>query len=498
MELVNEPHKASEFALEDVISTMPDNVITNILDRLHIKDAVKTGILSTDWRFKWTLLTQLVFDENFFKHLPNNIEGKILSRLILHLKGPITKFVLDIPCHEILDVEDIHHWVLFLSRRGIKELTLINRSETQLMLPTQILSCVELKHLDLENCCFRVLPSFHGFPNLLTLKLSSVRVQNYNCVDFIASCPIIENLRIFEDETTGTLKLAEIAKLGNLKMLSLSLCMLDNVEMITSSSIFQLKLLPNLLELDLNFEKCKLLAEASVDEKVPTIFPCLKTLTLYAVNFSSDGMLSFVMEMISGSPNLQNLNITAWYKPNIPRRALPSIDLDYKTMGQLRLQCVVFFHFRDDKGKKKLNDEKEKGKRIMKYNKQKLTEIKELDDLEERINNVEAVLFNLRDIRLKQKDDDVSLDAPVITDSDSSSDSSNDSHDYMSEEEPKPLDTKEKELKPLDVPMQTEEEDPIPLDIVYPHPKSASSSRGTNTRGQTHYGLRSLAPIRKR
>ncbi|GJW38456.1 F-box/FBD/LRR-repeat protein-like protein isoform X1 [Tanacetum coccineum] len=88
------------------------------------------------------------------------------------------------------------------------------------------------------------------------------------------------------------------------------------------------------------------LAEASVDEKVPTIFPCLKTLTLSIVNFSSDGMLSFVMEMMCGSPNLQNLNITATYMGNISRHALPSLDLDYNTIGQLHLQCVVFSSFR--------------------------------------------------------------------------------------------------------------------------------------------------------
>ncbi|GJS33704.1 hypothetical protein Tco_0532086 [Tanacetum coccineum] len=85
-------------------------------------------------------------------------------------------------------------------------------------------------------------------------------------------------------------------------------------------------------------------------------------------------------------------------------------------------------------------NDKGKGKRIMKDTKQNLIGIKELDDHEERINNVEAVLFKLRDIRLRQKDDDTSLDAPVIADNDSFSDSSNDLYDYMSEEEPKPLD----------------------------------------------------------
>ncbi|GKD39117.1 hypothetical protein Tco_1259324, partial [Tanacetum coccineum] len=113
--------------------------------------------------------------------------------------------------------------------------------------------------------------------------------------------------------------------------------------------------------------------------------------------------------------------------------------------------------------------------------KQKLTRIKEVDELEQRINNVEALFFKLRDKRLKQKEaiigsnDDTSLHAHVFSDSHSCKETQ--------EEEPKPLDT--------------EEEDPIPLQIVYPHPEIASSSRGTNTRGQAHYALRSLRPIQE-
>ncbi|GJY74043.1 putative F-box-like domain superfamily protein [Tanacetum coccineum] len=50
---------------------MPDNVITNILDRLPVRDAVKTDVLSKNWKFKWTLLTHLIFDEDFFRYLPD-------------------------------------------------------------------------------------------------------------------------------------------------------------------------------------------------------------------------------------------------------------------------------------------------------------------------------------------------------------------------------------------------------------------------------------------
>ncbi|MFS8028255.1 hypothetical protein Hanom_Chr16g01508401 [Helianthus anomalus] len=39
------------------------------------------------------------------------------------------------------------------------------------LVSTHIFSCLELKHLRLCDCCFRPPPSFHGFPNLLSLEL---------------------------------------------------------------------------------------------------------------------------------------------------------------------------------------------------------------------------------------------------------------------------------------------------------------------------------------
>ncbi|GJU24676.1 F-box/FBD/LRR-repeat protein-like protein [Tanacetum coccineum] len=238
---------------------MPDNVMTNILDRLPIQDAVKTGILSRDWRFKWTLLTQLVFDDKFFQNLPNKYDVKNLSRLLLHLKGPIKKFDLYMPYNEIiLDVEDVNHWILFLSRKGIEELTLSNMPEIP------------------HNFC--------GFPNLLSLDLFDVEFKVYTCREFIAGCPLLETLIITGDDTVDT-------------------------PMITSSNIFQHTALPKLQELDLEFRYCQFLAEDDV-VKVPLTFYSLKTLTLFPIDFSSDIMLSCVSKMICNSPILRNLNIT--------------------------------------------------------------------------------------------------------------------------------------------------------------------------------------------
>ncbi|XP_071739449.1 putative F-box/FBD/LRR-repeat protein At4g13965 [Rutidosis leptorrhynchoides] len=68
MEPTHGKHKASKSASEDIISRMPDNVITHILDRLPIQYAVRTCILSRNWRFKWTLLSNVVFDKKFFEY----------------------------------------------------------------------------------------------------------------------------------------------------------------------------------------------------------------------------------------------------------------------------------------------------------------------------------------------------------------------------------------------------------------------------------------------
>ena len=57
--------------MADYISNMPDNVTTNIMNRLPLKDAVRTGILARSLRFKWTLLTDVIVDEDLFYYLTN-------------------------------------------------------------------------------------------------------------------------------------------------------------------------------------------------------------------------------------------------------------------------------------------------------------------------------------------------------------------------------------------------------------------------------------------
>ncbi|XP_071735722.1 F-box/FBD/LRR-repeat protein At1g13570-like isoform X2 [Rutidosis leptorrhynchoides] len=347
--------KKSKFASEnDVISRLPDNVITHILDRLPLQEAVRTDILSRTWRRKWNALTKLVFDEAFFEYL-NGPNGKkasdsSLGRLLLHFKGTITKFVFYLPDPYAyhVDVEDLNHWVLFVCRKELQEFELLNFNddESPIKLPSQLFTCTGLKHLKLRLCAIRFLPTFHGFPNLLSLDLENIDFDKGKCGNFIALCPLLEILKIIDDTSTCAVNFDVILKLVNLKVLSLSMgFVLDKTTPITSLDIIQLMcLLTKLQELNLDFNECKFIAEAPdvpVDQKVPNTFLCLRDLKLSHVDFGCDNFVSFVIEMISGSPNLHTLEIRVTYDYDFTTYTRSSLVFDCSKMGPLQLQNVV-------------------------------------------------------------------------------------------------------------------------------------------------------------
>ncbi|KAI7754360.1 hypothetical protein M8C21_006048 [Ambrosia artemisiifolia] len=347
MELNHGTHKASKFAPDqDVISRLPDNVISNILNLLPLQDAVRTGILSRKWRFKWTMLTQLILDENLITYLikvGQRNHFKIISRVLYLLSGAITKFVLFIDRYGYfsLDFEDVNHWLLFLSRKGIKDLTIVQRHKSIDKLPTHLFSCLELKHLKLSNCSFHPPTTFHGFPNLLSLELSQVQFARGKFGELFTLCPLLEILNM---NATGVVKLDDIAKLANLKTLSLSMYCLENTTITsTSSTIFELlDFLPKLQELNLDFQRCKLI-QGGAEKRFPTAFPSLKALKLSEIDFGSAIMLSCVSEMIRHLPNLQTLEIiAASVSSAIPTPTICFSEIDYNPVGSSQLQSAVF------------------------------------------------------------------------------------------------------------------------------------------------------------
>ncbi|KAM3269330.1 hypothetical protein P3S67_030212 [Capsicum chacoense] len=132
----------SRKGVEDRISNLPSDLIACILGKLSIRDAIRTSVLDKKWRFYYLNVRRLVFDDKFWKEIGNFIlRGKsgdvhvpkfcefdeiITKSLLLH-PGRLFKFKVCVP-YDGLSTEFtpcVSKWILYLSSRNIKKLTLM-------------------------------------------------------------------------------------------------------------------------------------------------------------------------------------------------------------------------------------------------------------------------------------------------------------------------------------------------------------------------------------
>lgn len=207
---------------KDIISDMPQNIIDTILTKLPIRDAVRTSILSTKWRFQWSTMTQLVFDENCVPppFTPEKLNNFMMPCLFLH-QGPIHKFKLTTTF--LVESPGIDQCLRFLSRKNMKELDLcvdmeaLNLDESPLLsAPSPMFSCQQITSLTLG--WYIVVPpsNFRGFPCLKYLNLYCCTVTLKVIENLISGCPLLETF-----EFTNHDELALTLKAPNLKHLNL-------------------------------------------------------------------------------------------------------------------------------------------------------------------------------------------------------------------------------------------------------------------------------------
>ncbi|KAJ0562051.1 putative F-box-like domain superfamily protein [Helianthus annuus] len=130
----------------DRISKLPVGVIETILCLLPIQEAARTSILSKEWRYHWTKIPKLVFNENTFQVSNDGAELSVLEQtfdkpskrkemaercklfyaiyqvLLIH-EGPVLEFSLSM--HIDGSCVEIDHVLLHLSKKKtLKILTL--------------------------------------------------------------------------------------------------------------------------------------------------------------------------------------------------------------------------------------------------------------------------------------------------------------------------------------------------------------------------------------
>lgn len=315
----------------DRLSSLPGHIIDQILSQLSIRDAVRTSVLSTKWRYKWATLPNLVFDNHCISLTSQDqavIKSKLVSIidhvLLLHT-GPVYKFRLS--HRDLVGVTDIDRWILHLSRSPIREFVLEIWKGQRYKLHSCLFSCQNLTHLELFNCLVRPPPTFHGFKNLKSLDLQHITMGQDVFEHLITSCPLLERLTLMNFDGFSHLNINATSLLFfdiggvfddvsfkntfQLALVSIGLYAKDKIGKrpgYTSNLIKFFAHLPHIRRLEIQSYFLKYLAVGDVPLKLPS--PCvdLGYLSL-RINFDDCEENKAALCLLRSSPNLQELEI---------------------------------------------------------------------------------------------------------------------------------------------------------------------------------------------
>ncbi|XP_010446083.1 PREDICTED: F-box/FBD/LRR-repeat protein At1g51370-like [Camelina sativa] len=181
---------------EDLISNLPDRWICEILLRLSTKDAVRTSVLSTRWRYLWQSVPGLDLSLYDFLKDFSNIDAflNFVERFFdIHRESWIRKLRLYLGYrHHICGLKS---WIDAVTRRKIQHLDVNYYCRDAI--PVSIYTCETLVHLRLKRA---------GLPNAEYVSLPCLKNMHLERISFtsdttleklISGSPVLEDLKLF-------------------------------------------------------------------------------------------------------------------------------------------------------------------------------------------------------------------------------------------------------------------------------------------------------------
>ncbi|KAK2452704.1 F-box/FBD/LRR-repeat protein [Trifolium repens] len=320
----------------DRISCLPGHVIDCILSYLPIKEAVRTSVLSSNWRHKWYTLPNLVIDTKCIPHVKFAEKRflKFVDHVLLVHSGAINMFKF-VDYDQRLTYKDAHvdRWILHLTGRSIEEFVMDFYTDEQFNLPWRLFSFGSLRRLKLKWCWLEPPMTYESFRNLKSINIMLATVDQEAFENLISNCPLLEELKLTEVDgldqiniRAPNLKLFQIV--GEFKGISfdntfqlttivihswLDLNSESNQRKLHGRSSNLLKFFvhqPHIQSLDIGGYFLKYLAAGVLPVKLPT--PCIDLSNLsLRINFYDLNQISAALCLLRSSPNLRKLEILA-------------------------------------------------------------------------------------------------------------------------------------------------------------------------------------------
>ncbi|KAJ0238777.1 FBD-associated F-box protein [Hirschfeldia incana] len=184
---------------DDVISNLPDSLISQMLSCLPTKEAVRTSVLSTRWKSLWILVPRLCLASHdfhdysaFVSFVDKSLDLYIEENSCLHkLELVIRKDDNDQSC--------VTRWIDFVAKRKVKhvdvECILVNREFLEAV-PLSLYTCESLLYLRLHRVSLCGSESV-SLPCLKTMSLEqNIYADEAFLKSFISSCAVLEDLSI--------------------------------------------------------------------------------------------------------------------------------------------------------------------------------------------------------------------------------------------------------------------------------------------------------------
>ncbi|KAJ8557364.1 hypothetical protein K7X08_002989 [Anisodus acutangulus] len=188
--------------------------------------------------------------------------------------------------------QDVDRWMLYVTRNGVKKLTLDMPDSNTYKLPSCVFYCPTLTQLDLFSFVFTPLNSFLGFQNLKTLHLEGITFEQTTKFCII-NAPLLITLDVLDCDGTQYL---------NIVSPLLELLSVHNIYYLALNYLMNCK---KLRELHLGFDKA--VDNLEYDERSTLI----KLLFNLAPTLERLNLDLFFLEFIKSVPNLSELEITA-------------------------------------------------------------------------------------------------------------------------------------------------------------------------------------------